>query len=564
VLFARIAAAVVGFPLLPFLFGWSVLGRVAGLDRTERFTAAWAVGYAFLAAVEFLAFLTRAPQPWFHLGVLVLMLAATAFLWRRPQALATAEFWPLAGGWALSYGHLLLVQALLPHYVGSDWWGDWHMHYQEAQVFLGRLPVDTEWVGAGRYTLASRTPLFNLAAAFLLSVVGDDFWAFQVADAALNCCWVPAVYLLLRELFGVRAARLGLLLAPLNVWLLHNAWFTWPKMLAAYFLVLALYCYLRWLRQRPAGGWFLACWLCGLLGFLTHQVAAVYLLVLVLHAAALLAPRRATWPRLRDLTLLPATALLLVAPWYAWLFVQFGVHKVFLGTPVTQMEEQAQPPLAYLGAVAYNLFASVVPVDLWEALWAQPRTWDEIYRGLTALYFSLLPGALTVSLSLFLVAALVRAGWSGLRRPAWSATWAFVLLGGLGAALLHPRACTHGIAHAALFPSVLVLAALAWGRLSQAPRAWTALVCAGMVVEFAAPFWSHVYLTAWPEVLDLYPYNLRLKAEHHLLFLADGLAPVRPVVIAGALTVQLALAGLLAGWLSRPGPERLQNPGGGV
>jgi 4-amino-4-deoxy-L-arabinose transferase-like glycosyltransferase len=555
VLFARIVAAAVGFPLVPCLFGWSLLGRVPGLDQAERFTGAWGVGYAVLAAAEFLAFLTHAPQPAFHLGVLALMIAVTVLLWRRPP-LPDPDFWPLVGGWTLVYGHLLLIQALLPQYVGSDWWGDWHMHYEEAQVFLGRLPVTTEWVGAGRYTVASRTPLFNLAAAFLPAVLGDEFWTFQVADAALNSCWVAPVYLLLRELFDRRAARLGVLLAALNVWLLHNAWFTWPKMLAAYFLVLALCCYLRWLRQR-AGGWFLACWLSGLLGFLTHQVAAVYLAALLLHAAVLLAARRAAWPRPRDLMLLPATAVLLLVPWYAWLSVQFGVGQVLGGTPVTQMDESALSPVNYFGAVAYNLFASVVPVDLAGALWTGPRTWDGIYRGLTAVYFSLVPGALTVSLSLFLVADLVRARWSGLRRPEWSATWAFVLLGGLGAALLHPRAYTHGIAHAALFPSVLVLATLAWGRLSRGSRTWTGLVLAGMVLEFLALFWSHVYLTAWPARLDPYPYNPRLKAEHHLLFLADVFTAVRPLVIAAALTVQLILAGLLVRW-------RLQKDGGRV
>jgi hypothetical protein len=584
VLFVRIAAVALGFPLLSFSFGWAVLGRVRGLDPAERFTAAWGAGYAFLAAAQFLAFVVHAPQPWFHLGVVALMLAV-AVLGRRPatDAAPSAGLWPLAGVCALAYLHVLCVQALLPQYVGSDWWGDWRMHYDEALVFAGRLSVETQWQGAGTYTLASRTPLFNLAAAFALSGAGDDFPVFQVAASALSGCFLPAVYLVLRDLFGERAGRLGLLLGALNLWLLHNAWFTWSKMLAAYFLVLGLYFCLRWLRDRQtdpsaAWRWFFLCWVSGLLGFLTHQVAAVYLGILVLHAAVLVVSRRAPWPGLRRLALLPAAALLLVGPWYAWLVGQFGLDKVLHSTPVTQMEKESMPALAYLESVASNLYASVVPLGLYETLSEGPATWGALYRGVTAFYFSLLPGALTLSLTLFLLAALIRnlcrpgraALLAGLRRPGWSATWAFALLGAVGAAALHPKTYTHGIAHAALFPSVVVLAALAWGRLSQGSRPWAALVCAGMVAEFAAMFWSHVWLTGQPLLLDPKNINVWEKSAYQLVFLADHLAGVRPAVIAATVAVQLGLVVLLCRWLvgmDRPVPgkaEPLQNSAGRV
>ena len=575
----RIAAVAVGFPLVSFSFGWAVLGRVRGLDAAERFAAAWGAGFAVLAAAQFLAFVVHAPQPWFQLGVVALMLAVAALGLRRGAA---AVPWALAGACALAYLHLLCIQALLPQYVGSDWWGDWRMHYEEALVFAGRLGVQTQWEGAGTYTLASRTPLFNLAAAFALSGAGDDFPVFQAAATALSWCFLPAVFLVLRDLFGERAARLGLLLGALNLWLLHNAWFTWPKMLAAYFLVLGLHFYLRWLGDRgtdpAAGRWFFLCWVSGLLGFLTHQVAAVYLLVLVLHAAVLVAFRRAPRPWLRELALLAATALVLVGPWYAWLVGQYGLHNVLHSTPVTQMEKEPMPPLVYVGSVAYNLYASVVPLGLYETLSKPPHAWADLYRGVTALYFSLLSGALTLSLTLFLLAVLARNVWgqdrgamlAGLRRPEWSATWAFALLGAVGAAALHPKTYTHGIAHAALFPSVVVLAALAWGRLSRAARPWAAVVCAGMVLEFAAMFWSHVWLTAQPLLLDPQNLNVWEKSEHHLVFLADWLAGVRPAVIAGTVAVQGALLILLARRVAaadRPGArkaEPLQNAAGRV
>ena len=97
--------------------------------------------------------------------------------------------------------------------------------------------------------MASRTPLFNLASAFVMGIAGHGFDIYQLASALTNICFVLSLFLLLRDLFGRRAAWLALLLAPLNLWMLHNAWFTWPKMLATYYLVFALHFYLQSMRH---------------------------------------------------------------------------------------------------------------------------------------------------------------------------------------------------------------------------------------------------------------------------------------------------------------------------
>ena len=110
----------------------------------------------------------------------------------------------------------------------------------------------------------------------------------------------------------------------------------------------------------------------------------------------------------------------------------------------------------------------------------------------------------------------------------------------------------------------MVLLALTWGRLSRAALGWAALTCAGMVLEFAAMFWSHVYLTAWPLFLDPYDFNRQTQVDHRLVFLADRFR-ARPAVVLATVVVQLALVVLLARWLAAAGPartgkgERLQN-----
>jgi hypothetical protein len=613
-LFLYVIGIVLDFPLIAFLFGWSVLGRFTDLDREERFTACWGVSFAALAAGQFLAFLLLRPgviqleggeswlalfvyygrESFFGVTALVLMLLVAALCRKRrpkPEP-ASLGFGMLAAGCALAYLHLVCIQALLPDYRGSYWYFDWWMHYDEALVFVGDRDIHTTWA-SGAYTLASRTPLFNLAGASVMTLAGHDFWVFQLAAALMSCCFIPVVYLLLRDLFDARAARLALLLAPLNLWMLHEAWFTWSKLLAGYFVLLGLHFYLQFLRLRleepeRAGRYFLYFWVSCLLGFLTHQSVVVYTAPLVLHAVLLAVFRSAFRPRLRELGVLALTLVVMVGPWYAWLLGNIGPEQILHGTPTTARTASTQFTLGniarYVGA---NLGTSVVPVELYEALVEEPGSFKEIYRAVTSIYFSLFTGALTLSLCVFLACALV--GWLGrqyqalrryLRRkfgpaeepapevpapPAaapgpgrrvWVAVLFFLVLGTLGAAVAHSEMVSHGIAHAACFPAAILLAALGWGLLSRTRRSWAALVCCGIVAEFLVMFWSHWWLLRnRPEILEGLPGNADYKfdARHvqTVFFLNERLGAGQYVFLAGAILIQLTLCGLLVRYVLR-------------
>jgi hypothetical protein len=567
--FVRAAGIVFGFPAVSFTFGWSVLGRFTQLDREERFAVSWGVSFAALASSQLLAFLTGADAARINLGGLVLMLVVAALcrLAGHPRAAdSPSAWWPLGALWLLGYLQLVCIQAVLPNYMGAGWCYDWWMHYDEALVLhrVAGHPINTDWVD---YSLASRTPLFNLTGAFVLSLAGKDFWVFQLASALMNSCFTAAAYLLLRDLFGRRAAPLALLMAPLNLWMMHNAWFTWPKMLAAYYLLLGLHFYLQSLRRRVAEQdrarrSFLFFWASMLLGIMTHSSGVVYLAPLLLHAAALTLRYRRFFLRPVDVVAMVAVGLVAFGPWYGWLIGTFGVEHIRSASPLTVMPHKPFTPLniaEYLGA---NLGCSFFPVNLYLG----PGTWEGLYDGLTHLYFCVVPGALTLSLTVFLLFSLVRSvvRYShGHRSPSggqcgheWSAVWAFVLFGIVGATALHPQIIAWGTAHSAFFPSVIVLAALGWGWLSRLPRGWAAVVCLGMVAEFLVMFWSHWWIAVKrPLLLDpdevnpWYKTNPWHPTEGPLVFLNDWIRPWQPACLAGAVVVQLALCYLLVHWL---------------
>jgi hypothetical protein len=580
-----IAGIVVGFPLLAGLFGWAVLGRLSHLDRAERFAAAWGVSFAFLAASQFLSFALHANQTWFSLASLIVMgfIAVLCRPWRtRKPADDDPGFSFLVVACGLAYLHLLCIQALLPNYRGSSWYYDWCMHYEEALVFVGDRPVDDTW--ANGYTLASRTPLFNLTTAFVMSLAGHDFTSFQMASVLTNIAFVAAVYLLLRDLFGPRAARMAVLLAPLNLWMLHNAWYTWPKMLAAYYVLLALHFYIQSVRSRAddprkASVQFCCFGIAGLLGFMTHQVSLVYVLPLLTHAAVLAWMDKAARPRLLELAALAGAIVFLVMPWYGWLAATLGADKIAHSTPATLGEERARyRPLEVFSWMRFNLMYSVVPAYVIRAFFTdwpedigtpnnfgeliqglgqvrlKPPDPLELYDGATYLYFSLLTGAVTLSLVTFLAYRLYkrRRGYKSMvtsqpasdRRVRW-AVWLFIGLGAAGAAFLHPGKMWWGIAHSAAFPSAIVLVALGWGVLSHANRRAGMIVSAGIVLEFLAMFWSHWwFLTHRPDVLEPLPGNESYK-KIGLVFLNDAIGAGQYGFLASVLAVQAILCLLL-------------------
>ncbi len=564
----RVVVVGLGFPILAWLFGASILGRLTNLDRTERFAASFGVSIAFLAGEQFFGFLLHAPQPYYAVVVIGFMLALALLCRLTDTPKKTEDWlppWPLAALFLLGYLNLFCIQALLPAYRGSYWYFDWWMHYDEALIFVHKNAVTTEW--ANGYTVASRTPLFNLTTAFAMGLTGGEFETYQMASVLPGCCFILPLFLLLRELFGPRASWLALLLAPLNLWMMHNAWFTWPKMLAAYYIGLALYFYLRSLRLRPeaparGAEYFVAFGFSAVLAFLTHQVALVYCLPLLIHAALMMVFDRVRRPRGTELLGCLLFAVLLSGPWYAWLAAILGTDKILGSTPITKGDESAKfDAEKVVGWISYNLRVSVEPVGIREAIFPHLNL-VELHRGFTQLYFSLFTGAVTLSLTVFLIVFGLyhlfkgyRHLWKAIaagkpdRASVWLALVLFLGIGTLGGAFLHPGHIPWGIAHSAVFPSAVILAALGWGVLSLASPRIRVVVVMGMAVEFLVMFWWHWWLLFHnPEILQPEVEGIRPDSVH---LLNECLGNAEVVFLVGAIVVQAVLVALLVVYAGR-------------
>ncbi len=583
----RLTAVVVGFPLIAWLFGSSVLRRFVELDEEERFTTSFGVTFAFLGAAKFVTFALNIPPTGANLGTAALLAAGIIACrppWGKGRAQEADGAGKLAAGLALAYLSLVGACALLPLFRGSDWFYDWWMHFDEARIFLGQRPKETVW--ANGYDLGARTPLFDLATAAVMSWAGGDFAIYQLASALPSIVFLLPTYLLLRELFGRSAARLALLLGPLNLWMLHNAWFGWPKMLAVYFALLALYFYLRSLRLQgihpeQAAQSFVMFGICGLLGFMTHQVVLVYVAPLGLLSLFMAWKQRTLPVGVSDVAVLVFTAVLMVGTWYGWLAGNLGVDPI-TKTPVTQgFEEKEFQPLNILWRMSANTAASIVPLDLCGFLMGGAWWLEPFYRALTKFYFSLLTGALTATLTLYFCFKFFRWLWgfgvwyvrrrrgrltggqplSGLKtkgvaetasRTQWQAVWIFAGVGGFGAVFLHTGYIGHGVAHSAAFPTAILVTALAWGHVATLEPRTGGMLCAGMVAEFLIMFWTHVwFLHLAPEMLEELGGNEAYK-DINLFFLNDWLGSGMIVFVIGAAAVQATLVWMLVRFWQEP------------
>ena len=174
------------------------------------------------------------------------------------------------------------------------------------------------------YSFSDRGPLSGLASAPIVLMGGgrpplatagqpwapfdaQGFAAYRLAMMALAVTAFLSLWTITRRLGGRRAARLALLLAATTPFLVHEVWFTWPKLLAASFVLLAA---LSLFDGRPL--------LAGLLvgtGYLVHPLALLSLPALLLLALWPLAGARLRRPHIRSGLLVAGGVAAWLAAW---------------------------------------------------------------------------------------------------------------------------------------------------------------------------------------------------------------------------------------------------------
>lgn len=385
--------------------------------------------------------------------------------------------------------------------------GDQYLPYRLEQILLNG--ADWKQVNFyGIWTVADRTPMMGLVAAFVTSSIHvipplDWIWnvpggafswnVFQIVGIWLDAQIIITAYLVLKELFGPAKARLAMPFLALSPFIVWNTFYTSPKSMAAYFILLSV---LLIVQKKTVRAGVMAG-----LGFLSHSFTLFYVL------GALYLIFRKAWTNIRrglsNISFFLASAGLVVAPWLVWSSLVYGHTSSFILYPfassgpdstlgAAQVMERflRAPPMLSIWVRVVNAFRTLLPWPLmitpgWFAQygWADLFSWSpSVDVLLLYTYFFTIPGA--VSLTLTFPAYLA---WIRSRNEVILATVTLPLISAIFF-FGYPWA-----GFSVLMAQPLVPLLVGVGVASLRTSRLTFVVLLGVIVEFFFVIWLHVY-----------------------------------------------------------------------
>jgi hypothetical protein len=423
--------------------------------------------------------------------------------------------------------------AMIRHYSGGIWAGDWLEHYQRTIFFLDHQP--TSQLFLDQYTLPARPPMMNVLAAAYLAQIGEhSFAAYQLVFLLLNLMVVMPCVLLLPMLAPERiragATNVLIFLLATSPMLLQNVTYTWTKLFTAFYVLLALRFYLRGWRRNDRTR-IVATFVTLAIAMLVHYSAGPYIVVIGLHyLLQFLRRREKRWGEL-GLSLLAGAIVLL--PWVAWSMHTYGVHgTVASNTSVTDVAAAKEGSLARISA---NIYDTIIPIQ-----WRVPdSSWlnfsQQSRLGFLRDYmFSLYQHNVLLGMGLLsgvIVAVMVGRVLLGRQLPHRLVLfWRWFVLGVaiLGIAVVGMRV-EIGVAQACL-PALMLLGltflAARWGRLNRGVRAIVIVAAlvdftVGVVLQMCV---EHFDFTASAALNHRAMGSWYLKQTNGLVFLGDRLA----------------------------------------
>ncbi len=331
--------------------------RVAPLERLLAAVLFSCIG-AYL--VTFALYLLKVPAIWFGLWA-VAGLAAAVLLRREWRAFGRdAEVRACLGPWAVVTTWILGALALIHHYSGGAWAGDWIEHNQRALFFLNHWPLNVSFLKL--YALPARPPLANLVVGGLMALTAKDYAHFQLGNTLFNClAFLPAVALLRHFTKARTAPWLLALVWMLNPMMLQNATFAWTKQSTAFFVLTGLWFFLRGRQTGAAWRDHLAFLALGT-GALCHYSAGPYLAATALLYVVLERRNLAHVAGWRRMAVVAAGGVALLATWLAWSLGHYGLHRTVLSsTTATDFAGGC----AWLRGFFGNVLVTLVPQSPW-------------------------------------------------------------------------------------------------------------------------------------------------------------------------------------------------------
>ena len=455
------------------------------------------------------------------LPLAALVFAAARFrrcvsLLRTPSASRMLGLWLIWAGWSL--GFLTLVRNYSG--LGSGVIGDWMEHYQRAEFFLFHWPLPSRFIRA--YSLTARPPLANLATGAFLALTKVDFASYQVfSTLESSLVFLPALLFVGRMTRLSRRHQYGLLLLfMVNPLLMHNGTYPWTKLITTFFVLTALYFFVR--SRETSRNWLAAgAFVCLGAGFLAHYSAGPYLVALVV---AWFWWRRSEWyqPRFWRATLMCAVlGGLLLATWFAWSINVYGFNQTFLSN--SSVIGAAPTPRGLLAEKGLNFFNTLVPPPLRHTFdhYDIPKSGPIFVRDYAFTLYQLnlffavgSTGGILLCRLLWKASRQKALASAGLPRAFWSFFIFCTIVVGIG---VNGGRDDWGLTYICLQPLVVLGVTFLAAHFGDLKRPLRILLVAGLIVDFGLGVILHFYV----EHLNI-PFSLWFFDRGRSLTITDG------------------------------------------
>lgn len=519
--------------LVTHSLGYLSLRAWSRFDWIECWALSGAAGVACLGGLAFIIFLAQAFNIWIYLACALGLGSITLYLAHRRER--KIFIWPMEArlnslnylfGFLTIWLIMLLTQLGLPIYTGGNWYGDWWMHFDIAQVYLGIGSIQVVYFD--QYNLISRTPLFNWVASFYLGLFQNlmnhsHFAIYQVTALVPSLAFVSVLMLWVKRFTRVDMPWTITFFLTFNPFLARNILYPWPKLLTSAYILVALYIYIT-IRNKPLETPNGRCIAWGLwIGFalLSHPLAIFFIVGmgvdLIITQTQGFHQKINVWQASQKFLLAGFGGLLVLSPWLLWSIYHFGFTG-FTATPFVAGRDVSFT--FWVVEKIWNIIATLLPHALLKAMlqaliaWISGQTYQVSVNPVWYYYYQVLPGAITTILSGLILFSLFKPLRSG------GAFLIIILCGFFGNILLYPWFSLHGLAPESMVP--LILLGIIWAYIAwqQTPIwfKWGALCL--LVIEF---FLSRGLHLLWL-IFNLMPAednNLALKTEQQLTFARD-------------------------------------------
>jgi 4-amino-4-deoxy-L-arabinose transferase-like glycosyltransferase len=403
----------------------------------------------------------------------------------------------IAGAFGILWVWLLLLLAIIRHYAGGTWYGDWVEHYKRCLFFLEYW--DAQYKFLGMYLVTARPPLMNMVCAHFMAMLGTDYEPYQLTAAFLNllpalpCCLFASATLPRKMGRKAAIATLTLILAASPMFM-EQATYAWTKSLTAFFALLSLWIYLSaWRKQDQVR--FVAAFVCATAACLTHFYAVGWTAALAGHYLLVVWPKR---PRkIREATIIGLVCALLATSWFAWAVAVYGPRVPFYSS-TTAWSVQHETLRDRIATIGFDLESTFVPYFLRAVPYDQIS--QESHAGyLRDLAFNLYQTNAIFALGLAGIVAVIYLIRPGRRAPDAPAEmrrfWIFffavtIFLGVVSV----PTPDDWGDAHLFLAPQILLILSALAGTIAGMRGGWRFAWIMACTIDFALGILLQVHL----------------------------------------------------------------------